>query len=107
MKPFIEQRDTDVLVIGGGLAGTTAAVFAKETNPGLRVTLVDKSTVGRSGQSTFTAGVYLVFFPEEDDREQWMQEMIVRGEFVADQAWVARYLDLVHEHALLFDLWGQ
>ena len=40
--------ETDVLVIGGGLAGCMAAIRAAEQD-GLRVTLVDKSNTVRSG----------------------------------------------------------
>ena len=42
------EHETDVLVIGGGLAGCMAAIKASEGN-GLRVTLVDKSNTLRSG----------------------------------------------------------
>ena len=41
--------ETDVLVIGGGLAGCFAAVRAREL--GADVTLVDKNYIGRSGCS--------------------------------------------------------
>ncbi len=40
--------ETDVLIIGGGLAGCMAAINAAE-EPGLRVTLADKSNTVRSG----------------------------------------------------------
>ena len=40
--------ETDVLVIGGGLAGCMAAIKASEVE-GIRVTLVEKSNTLRSG----------------------------------------------------------
>ena len=40
---------TDVLVIGGGTAGCLAAVAAKETRPDLRVTIMEKAAIERSG----------------------------------------------------------
>ena len=40
--------ETDVLIIGGGLAGCMAAIKAAETE-GIRVTLVEKSNTLRSG----------------------------------------------------------
>jgi succinate dehydrogenase/fumarate reductase flavoprotein subunit len=52
---------TDVLVVGGGLAGCFAAIKAKEQ--GVDVTLVDKGYVGKSGQTPFANG-YAVFNPE-------------------------------------------
>jgi len=41
--------ETDVLVIGGGIAGCCAAVKAREH--GLDVTLVDKAAIERSGSA--------------------------------------------------------
>ena len=41
--------ETDVLVIGGGTAGPMAAVTAKERDPQLRVLLLEKANVKRSG----------------------------------------------------------
>jgi succinate dehydrogenase/fumarate reductase flavoprotein subunit len=48
------QIDTDVLVIGGGVAGIFAAIRANEK--GAKVTLIDKSRVGKSGLSPFWEG---------------------------------------------------
>lgn len=52
--------ETDVLVIGGGIAGTFAAIKANEK--GVDVTLVDKGTVGRSGKAPWLAA-FSVFDP--------------------------------------------
>ena len=49
---------TDVLVIGGGMAGTFAAVKAREK--GLNVVLADKGTVGKSGCTPWARG-FVVF----------------------------------------------
>jgi succinate dehydrogenase/fumarate reductase flavoprotein subunit len=46
-----DQQSSDILIIGGGMAGTFAALKAKEK--GLSVTLVDKGHVGKSGLSPF------------------------------------------------------
>ena len=60
--------ETDVLVIGGGMAGAFAAIAAQAQ--GLAVTLVDKGTVGRSG-STPWANTFSVFDEDAgDDREE-------------------------------------
>ena len=58
--------DIDVLVIGGGIAGTFAAIKAKESGA-KRVVEVDKGHVGKSGCSAFAAGVFPCYDPEEDD----------------------------------------
>jgi len=44
-----ETIETDLLVIGGGTGGPMAAIRAKEKNPKLRVVLMEKANVKRSG----------------------------------------------------------
>jgi succinate dehydrogenase/fumarate reductase flavoprotein subunit len=46
--------ETDVLVVGGGMAGFFAAIKAKEQ--GLDVTLTDKAYVGKAGSTHFSDG---------------------------------------------------
>jgi len=48
-----EEIKTDILVIGGGHAGTFAAMKARDK--GLDVTLADKGRVGRSGKTPWSA----------------------------------------------------
>ncbi len=69
-----ETIETDVLVIGGGIAGVFAAIKAKEA--GVDVTLVDKGTVGKSGLSPWFA-VYNVFDRSADVTEAQFVDMCV------------------------------
>ncbi len=41
--------ETDILVIGGGSAGSMAAIIAKEKNPNIDVTVIEKGEISRSG----------------------------------------------------------
>ncbi len=93
--------ETDVLVIGGGLAGCFAAMRASEL--GVDVTLVDKNYVGKTGCSYYATSI-LVFNEEwGDDFEAWKAQFVKTGEYVVDQRWVEivlresypRFLDLV------------
>lgn len=45
----IATQDYDIVIIGGGTAGPMAAIKAKEQDKGLRVLLLDKANVKRSG----------------------------------------------------------
>ncbi len=45
----IEVVDTDILVVGGGNAGCFVAIEAKTLEPGLRVTIMEKAHISRSG----------------------------------------------------------
>lgn len=44
-----EQIDTDILIIGGGTAGCMAAVEARRLNPKLKVVIMEKAHIDRSG----------------------------------------------------------
>lgn len=94
---------TDVLVIGGGIAGLLAAIKAKETRPQADVLLVDKAYPGRSGCSAFAAGVFPYWKPG-DDTDNYMREIVeYNSEYLIDQDYVEiavkesypRFLDLV------------
>ncbi|MFQ5850358.1 MAG: FAD-dependent oxidoreductase [Candidatus Binatia bacterium] len=88
--PEPELVSTDVLVIGGGLAGVWASIAARDFTP--NVTLVDKASPGRSGASTFASGVMLAPQPE-DDLETWAREIVEAGDFLNDQEWVRVLLE--------------
>ncbi len=74
---------TDVLVLGGGIAGCFAAIKAKES--GLDVVMVDKGNVGRSGLSHQMSGVLTYFNPGKDDYDEWYREGLEVGEWINDQ----------------------
>ncbi|MBE6016442.1 MAG: FAD-binding protein [Lachnospiraceae bacterium] len=47
---------TDILVIGGGMAGWMASAHVKEA--GLDVIIVDKGFIGKAGQSPYASNLY-------------------------------------------------
>ena len=55
------EHNIDVLVIGGGIAGLTAAVSAKEKNPDAEVMIVEKQTTGYGGKANKGGGVLQYF----------------------------------------------
>jgi len=52
----LQENETDVLVIGGGMAGLFAAVKAHDA--GARVILVSKGRLGSSGETPFAKGIF-------------------------------------------------
>ena len=63
-------HDTDVLVVGGGVAAVCAAIKASEC--GVRVLLVDKGFFGRSGTSALASGVFQAYM-DGDDLDRWVK----------------------------------
>jgi succinate dehydrogenase/fumarate reductase flavoprotein subunit len=49
VKPEIKAINTDILVIGGGSAGSMAAIAASDAAPDLDVTILEKANIRRSG----------------------------------------------------------
>ena len=64
------RLDSDVLVVGGGIAAVYAACKAREL--GARVLLVDKSHLGRSGCTAVASGVNH-FYQPGDDKDVWLK----------------------------------
>ncbi len=81
--------DTDVLVLGGGLAGCWAAIRAADFVP--RVTIMEKAQVARSGASVFTNSMLA---PVSDDiLDEMLYEIVNSGEWLSDQDWVRVLLE--------------
>lgn len=80
---------TDVLVIGGGPAGTWAAIRAAEA--GVDVALADKGYTGASGATASAGtGVWLV---EPDAREAAMAGREKLGAGLTERSWMERVLE--------------
>jgi len=95
--------NTDVLVIGGGLAGCWAAIAA--TRQGSRALVVDKGFVGGSGCSVFAGGVVLYLTPE-DDPADFVREHCRESELLLDPAWVEWLVQANYERIAELDGWG-
>ena len=77
--------ETDVLVIGGGMAGLFAAIKARET--GVKVAVADKGFAGRSGSSPY-AFWYTVFDSGQGHSlSDWMNHVNVTGEYMNNREW--------------------
>jgi succinate dehydrogenase/fumarate reductase flavoprotein subunit len=85
------QIDTDVLVIGGWMAGAFAALTAQAQ--GLAVTLVDKGTVGRSGATPWANGFFAFDEAEGHDRDKWIAGVRSSSEYVNHLDWLDQMLD--------------
>ncbi|MCL4371255.1 MAG: FAD-dependent oxidoreductase [Chloroflexi bacterium] len=58
-------HDTEVLIVGGGIAGLTAAIATKEKSPATQVLVVEKNFSGWAGQANKGAGVFMFLGPDD------------------------------------------
>lgn len=97
-------RDADVLVLGGGPAGTWAAVAA--ASAGASVTLADKGYCGTSG-ATASGGNNLWYVPPDPAvREQSIRAYEKAGGLITDRGWMARTLELTWNQVDQLAEWG-
>jgi succinate dehydrogenase/fumarate reductase flavoprotein subunit len=90
----VEAVSTDVLVIGGGPAGTWAAIKAAEA--GVDVILADKGYTGASG-ATASVGTGVWYVDDVPElREAAMASREALGGHLADREWMSRVLDETH-----------
>jgi succinate dehydrogenase/fumarate reductase flavoprotein subunit len=78
--------NTDVLVIGGGLAGFFAAIKAREK--GLSITMADKGYAGRSGGSHFGEGELFYFGTNSKSQfGKFINDFTVKSEYLNNREW--------------------
>lgn len=80
-RNFIE---TDVLVVGGGMAGCWAAIRAREL--GAKVTLVDKGVVARSGTTLYCHDVWAPV--PEGEEDIWLKEVVEHAQYMSDESYL-------------------
>lgn len=84
-----EIIETDLLIIGGGNAGCFAAVEAKKINPKLRVTIMEKAHISRSGATAAGMDAINTCIPEgktPEDLVRWSRSQVGGGPIREDLA---------------------
>ncbi|MDN3919837.1 fumarate reductase/succinate dehydrogenase flavoprotein subunit [Roseateles violae] len=101
------HTEVDVLVIGGGTAGPMAAVKAKQANPKLRVLLLEKANVKRSGAiSMGMDGLNNAVLPGHATPEQYVREITIANDGIVNQKAVMAYAANSHAMVEELDRWG-
>ena len=103
--PEVEEREVDLLIIGGGMAACGAAFEAKKWSGDMKVLLVDKAAMERSGavaQGLSAINTYIGKNPIEDYVRMVRNDLmgITRDDLVYD---VGRHVD---DSVHLFEEWG-
>jgi len=105
--PEIPVIDMDVLVIGGGTAGPMAAVTAKERNPRLRVMLLEKANVKRSGAICMGMdGLNNAIIPGHATPEDYVKEITIANDGIVNQKALLAYAQRSFSMIEQLDGWG-
>ncbi|OLE43645.1 MAG: fumarate reductase/succinate dehydrogenase flavoprotein subunit [Candidatus Rokubacteria bacterium 13_1_20CM_2_68_19] len=107
MAPETLTLEADVLVIGGGSAGSVAAIKAKEARPEATVLVLEKANVKRSGAiSMGMDGLNNAIIPGHATPEQYVKEITMANDGIVNQAAVLAYA--VRSFAMIQELdgWG-
>lgn len=103
----LQTIDVDVLVIGGGTAGPMAAVTAREQNPKLKVLLLEKANVKRSGAiSMGMDGLNNAVIPGHAEPEQYVKEITIANDGIVHQPALLAYAQRSYRMIEQLDSWG-
>lgn len=91
---YNEQTITaDVLIIGGGLAGSFAAIKAKEQDPEAEVIVLEQGVAGFHGRASYGTNIMRCVLPEDDhDYALWGTTM--QTDYMVDQEYA---MDCINE----------
>lgn len=99
--------EADVLVIGGGSAGSVAAIKAKEARPDATVLVLEKANVKRSGAiSMGMDGLNNAIIPGHSTPEQYVKEITMANDGIVNQAAVLAYAERSFAMIQELDRWG-
>jgi succinate dehydrogenase/fumarate reductase flavoprotein subunit len=105
----VEPRETevDVVVIGGGSAGSTAAIRAQKALPLGRVLLLEKAHVKRSGAIAIGMdGLNNAVIPGHATPEQYVREITMANDGIVNQRAVLAYAERSYDMIRQLDGWG-
>ncbi|HEY3099521.1 MAG TPA: FAD-binding protein [Methylomirabilota bacterium] len=108
---MIDALECDVLVLGAGGAGLTAALHAADASPTLSIIVVVKGLFGRAGCTRMVQGGYNAVLTPPDSLEAHLLDTLHGGGWINDQELVwrlvteapGRVLELESRYGCLFD----
>jgi L-aspartate oxidase len=77
---------SDILIIGSGIAGLSLAVKLAQKRPDLQITVLTKTSDDESNTRYAQGGVATVWNQEEDSFEKHIQDTLIAGDGLCDEA---------------------
>jgi len=103
----IQYLKTDFLVVGGGTAGTMAAIKAKQASPESEVLILEKANIRRSGAIAMGMdGVNTAVIPGNSTPEQYTREITIANDGILNQKAVYETGRLGFEVIQELESWG-
>ena len=97
---------TDILIIGGGIAGLSAAITAKKTSPDVDVLVVDKATIGWGGKAN-KGGGNIAYVDPKDSVDEFVEYHVHNiGCFLEDQGLLRAYAEESRGNLERLESWG-
>jgi succinate dehydrogenase/fumarate reductase flavoprotein subunit len=103
----LPEIEADIVVVGGGSAGSTAAIYAQRALPGGRVVLLEKAHVKRSGAIAIGMdGLNNAIIPGHATPEDYVKEITMANDGIVNQRAIWEYA--VRSYAMIeeLDRWG-
>ena len=106
MIPIKERLESDVLIVGGGIAGLMAAIAAADK--GASVTLLDKANTKRSGAGATGNDHFLCYIPEKHGTIDVVYEEFMDSQNATsnDTPLVMRFLETSPTIVNMWNDWG-
>jgi succinate dehydrogenase / fumarate reductase flavoprotein subunit len=96
--------ETDVLIIGGGLAGLATAIKIKNERENLDVLVVDKGGIGWAGQTPLTGGMCI--YVESDGVDEFVDSIIEKGYGLTNNEWLRHFAGHIESSSEELFNWG-
>ncbi|WP_332691801.1 fumarate reductase/succinate dehydrogenase flavoprotein subunit [Halalkalibacter lacteus] len=101
------KYETDVLIIGGGSAGTMAAIKAKQADPTIDVLVLDKADIRRSGAIAMGMdGLNNAILPGRATPEEYVLEITEANDGIVNQKALLRQAEECYDVIKELDSWG-